>query len=66
MVRTKWIIVGIVAAISIGILLAVFWNLVVSTIGAALVIILFFLVALSGGGSGSEDEEDDDDDEDED
>ena len=46
--------------------MAVFWNFVIGTIGAAVVTAIFLLFALSGGGSGSDDEDDDDDDEDED
>jgi hypothetical protein len=65
MVRTKWIIVGIVAAIIFGILLAVFWDFVIGTIGAVVMIAIFLLAAFLGGGSGSDDA-DDDDDEDED
>ena len=66
MVGTKWIIGGIIAAIIIGILMAVFWSFVIGIIGAVAVMAIFLLPALLGGGSGSDDEDDDDDDDEED
>jgi hypothetical protein len=62
MVGTKWISVGIIAAIIIGMLMTVFWNFVIGTIGAVAVTAFFLLLALPGGGSGSDDEDDDDED----
>jgi hypothetical protein len=43
MVSAKWIIVGIVAAVILGILLAVFWDLIIGTIGAVVIIAVFLL-----------------------
>ena len=59
MVKTKWIIVGIVAAIIIGILLAVFWDVIIGTIGAVVIIAIFLLAAFLGGGSDLDDEDED-------